>query len=116
MAACAASWARRVMQSKRFCKEGGPPGPQPTPSSASVCQHPRDMGPMATLHAAALHRRDYLPCFSDLERQEILGTRNGKRRRERVAGRLAAKFLFLQHHSATGVEWGKLMHLTAAHL
>jgi hypothetical protein len=76
----------------------------------------REMGPMATLHAAALDGRDYLPYFSDLERQEILGTRNGKRRRERVAGRLAAKFLFLQHHSATGVERGKLMHLTAAHL
>jgi len=68
------------------------------------------MGPVATLDSAALIGRDYLDCFSDAERRDILCARNSQRRQERVAGRLAAKFLFLsQRHAGPS-----LIHLTPA--
>jgi 4'-phosphopantetheinyl transferase EntD len=77
--------------------------------------HP--MGPVATLNSAALTGRDCLECFSDSERQQILGTRNGPRRRERVAGRLAAKFLFLNQYRGDQCSvLPPLVHLTPAHL
>jgi hypothetical protein len=70
------------------------------------------MGPVATLDSAALVGRDYLDCFSDAERRDILGARNSQRRQERVAGRLAAKFLFLSQPNAGP----SLIHLTPAQL
>jgi hypothetical protein len=69
-------------------------------------------GFVATLDSSLLERRDYLNCFSDAERQEILGTRHIQRRLEKVAGRLAAKFLFLGQRDGLP----PLMHLSAADL
>jgi hypothetical protein len=74
------------------------------------------MGPVAMLDSAALSGRDYFECFSVSERRQILGTRNTQRRRERVAGRLAAKFLFLNQHSAERLAALSPIHLTPAHL
>jgi hypothetical protein len=77
----------------------------------------RAMGPVAALHSAALHGRSYLDCFSDSERRQILGTRNLQRRQERLAGRLAAKFLFLNQHCGANLNsLPALAHLTPAHL
>ena len=76
----------------------------------------RAMGPVATLDSAALSGRDYLDCFSGKEQRKILGTRNNQRRLESLAGRLAAKFLFLNQHSADRLNAPSPIHLTPAHL
>jgi hypothetical protein len=72
----------------------------------------RPMGPLATLDSAAVNEGSYMECFSDHERQHILGTRHARRRGERLAGRLAAKYLFLSQDDALPA----LLHLTPAHL
>jgi 4'-phosphopantetheinyl transferase EntD len=72
------------------------------------------MGPVATLDSAALNGRDYIECFCASERRKILSSRNIQRRREYVAGRLAAKFLFLNQHSAEPLAAPSPIHLTRA--
>jgi len=75
------------------------------------------MGPIATLDSASLAGRDYLECFAGMERRQILSTINDQRRRERLAGRLAAKFLFLNRHSEDRrAVLPPLMHLTPVDL
>lgn len=73
-----------------------------------------DMGPVATLESSELCGRDYLDCFDGSERALIAGTAHARRRQERLAGRLAAKYLFLEQ-SGTGA-LPAVTHLTAAHL
>jgi phosphopantetheinyl transferase len=72
------------------------------------------MGPVAVLDSAALDGRDYFDCFSGDERQQILRAGNGQRRQERLAGRLAAKFLFLNQHQGDALP--AIVHLTPADL
>jgi hypothetical protein len=72
------------------------------------------IGPVATLDSAALDGRDYLDCFSDHERPHILNAGNTQRRGERIAGRLAAKFLFLDHQQSDRLP--PLRHLTPTDL
>ena len=56
---------------------------------------------IGVLDSAELSASDYERCLSEAERDQISRVRNPLRRRERLAGRIAAKFLFLQRRLAS---------------
>src|SRR5712691_10514205 len=58
---------------------------------------------IGVLDSAELSASDYERCLSEAEQDQISRVRNPLRRRERLAGRIAAKFLFLQRRLASPI-------------